>query len=274
MMEFFQTNDGVTLAYSDQGAGLPILCLAGLTRNSRDFDFVAPHLPDARLIRLDYRGRGASDWADPSTYSVAQEGADVLALMDHLGLEKAAILGTSRGGLIAMGLAATVPERLLGVCLNDIGPELDPSGLAVIMSYLGKPPAARTLAQAAVARAEFMVGFDNVPPARWQQEVTHMYAQTKEGLTLTYDPKLRDTITKADAGGLPDLWPYFSSLTAMPLALIHGVNSNLLSDQTVAKMREIAPEMLVAEVPGRGHTPFLDEPEALAVITAWLEKIH
>jgi len=130
-MADFTTKDGTRLHYTDEGTGIPILCLAGLTRNSADFDHVAPHLPTmmpVRLIRMDYRGRGQSDWADHETYTIPQEAEDALALLDHLGLDKAAILGTSRGGLIAMLIAATANERLLGVALNDIGPEIAPAG--------------------------------------------------------------------------------------------------------------------------------------------------
>jgi len=272
-VQFFHVSDGTRLAYSDDGDGLPLLCLAGLTRNSKDFDFVAPHLSGIRVIRMDYRGRGASGWADSTTYNVAQEATDVLALMDHLGIQRFAILGTSRGGLIAMALGAMAPDRLLGVCFNDIGPVLELSGLEVIMTYLGKKPAAKTMAEAALARAAFMQGFDNVPATRWQQEVTHMYLETDDGLELAYDPALRQTIEKADAKGLPDLWPLFSTLAKLPCALIHGVNSNLLSAETVVKMRTVNPNLLVAEVPDRGHTPFLDEPEALEVIHAWLEQM-
>ncbi len=121
-MKHYLSTDGLTLAYRDEGEGLPVIALAGLTRNSDDFNFVAPHLHGIRLIRPDYRGRGASDWAPYVTYTIEVELMDVLHLMDHLGLKRAAILGTSRGGLIAMGLATVVKDRLLGVCLNDIGP--------------------------------------------------------------------------------------------------------------------------------------------------------
>ena len=155
-MAFFTAADGTRLAYEDQGEGLPILCLAGLTRTMRDFDFLAPHLADVRLIRMDYRGRGDSDWPGPAGYTLMQEGADALALLDHLGVDKAAIIGTSRGGLIAMGLGALARDRLLGVCLNDIGPDIDPGGLDAIMAYLGKPPAMKTLAEAAQLRAACM----------------------------------------------------------------------------------------------------------------------
>ena len=277
-MQYFTAGDGVRLAYEDSGAGtgLPVLCLAGLTRNMRDFDFVAPHLHDVRLIRMDYRGRGASDRADPASYTVQQEGADALALLDHLGVAQAAILGTSRGGLIGMGLAALARNRLLGLCLNDIGPELDISGLEVIKSYLGKPPAARTLDEAARMRGAFMAaaGFDNVPPERWRHEVSFMYRETATGLALNYDPELRRTLEVAEAGGLPDLWPVFAALKGLPLAVIHGLNSNLLSRATVQRMQEIQPQMLVAGVPGRGHAPFLDEPGAVRVIQQWLDQMR
>ena len=163
-MPHFKTSDGLNLHYTDQGAGLPILCLAGLTRSGRDFEFVAPHLHDVRLITLDYRGRGASDWADDfTTYAVPRETQDAIELLDDLGLEKVAILGTSRGGLNAMYMAATAKDRLLGVALNDVGPKLEQAGLDIISDYLGRRPAAKTHAESAEARARTATGFANVP---------------------------------------------------------------------------------------------------------------
>lgn len=139
-MPHFTTPDGTKLYYEESGKGIPVLCLAGLTRNTADFDHVAPHMP-VRLIRMDYRGRGQSDWADPTTYTIPQEGTDALALLDHLGIAQAAILGTSRGGLIAMMLAATHKDRLLGVALNDIGPVIEERGMNVVRDYIGRNPA-------------------------------------------------------------------------------------------------------------------------------------
>ena len=135
-MPRFTTSDSVSLHYTDEGQGLPVLCLAGLTRDGHDFDDVAPHLRDVRLIRLDYRGRGQSDWANHETYTIPVEGRDALELLDHLGLDRAAVLGTSRGGLIAMVLAASAKDRLLGVALNDIGPEIDDAGLVLTARQL------------------------------------------------------------------------------------------------------------------------------------------
>ena len=274
-MPTFTTSDGLNLHYTDEGTGLPVLALAGLTRSGKDFDYVAPHLKGARLIRLDYRGRGQSDWADDwATYSIPIEGRDAVELLNHLGLDKAAVLGTSRGGLIAMVLAATVKDRLLGVALNDIGPVLETSGLDVIRDYLGKNPTWKTLKEAAAKRAAAMTGFTNVPPDRWQAEVEKLYTETPSGLQITYDPKLRDAVLAAGEQPAPDLWPLFDMMAGLPLACIRGTNSDLLSADTVCEMQKRRPDMVSATVPGRAHIPFLDEPEALDALHQWLEAMQ
>ncbi len=272
-MPNYTSADGLSLHYTDEGEGLPVIALAGLTRNGADFDHVAPHLP-VRLIRPDYRGRGQSDWADPATYTIPQEAADVLALMDHLGLEKAAILGTSRGGLIAMVLAATANDRLLGIALNDIGPAIAEKGLEVIKDYIGRNPAQKTYVAAAEAREKLWTHFQDVPMDRWLAEVKAHYKQTDDGLVIRYDPKLRDAVLSADVKLAPDLWPVFDACANMPLALIRGVNSDLLSVETADEMAQRRPDMIRAEVSGRGHVPFLDEPHALDALHLWLEKLQ
>lgn len=272
-MPRFAAEDGAALHFTDAGEGLPVIALAGLTRNGADFDHVAPHLP-VRLIRPDYRGRGQSDWADPATYTIAQEAADTIALMDHLGLESAAILGTSRGGLIAMVLAATARERLLGVALNDIGPVIEDRGLDVIKDYIGRNPAQKTYAEAAAFRAEVWTHFEDVPLGRWLEEVKAHYRETPDGLVIRYDPRLRDAVLAAGAQPAPDLWPLFDAMAGLPLALIRGANSDLLSRATADEMARRRPDMLRADIPGRGHVPFLDEPQAVATLTDWLEQIQ
>lgn len=270
----FQAADGTCLHFTDEGNGLPVLCLSGLTRNSTDFDYLAPHLGDVRLIRMDYRGRGKSDWADPGTYTIPQEGQDAVALLDHLGVEKVAIIGTSRGGIIAMGLAGTVKERLLGVCLNDIGPEIAAPGLEAIKAYLGRRPTFRTMEDATHQRARLMAGFEGVPERRWREEAEKHYVETADGLDINYDPKLREGVLERAENLSPDLWPFFDALEGLPLALIRGENSDIITPETAAEMQRRRPDMLFANVPGRGHVPFLDEPESLAVIRAWLEKMQ
>lgn len=273
-MPHFTTSDGLSLYYEDTGQGLPILCLAGLTRNGRDFDFVAPYLAEHRLIRLDYRGRGKSDWAsDYSTYSIPRETQDVLELLAHLELDKVAILGTSRGGLIAMVMAAMAKDRLLGVALNDVGPELNMDGLTAIMGYLGQNPDARTMADFIAQRAT-MPGFSNIPAERWAQEATHTYVETPNGVQINYDPKLREAVIEGLASGeSPDLWPLFGSIAPLPCAVIHGANSDLLTSQAVGKMSAAMPGLIVAHVPGRAHVPFLDEPQALQALNTWLKAL-
>ena len=272
-MPFFNAADGTKLYYEQSGTGIPVLALSGLTRNTRDFDHVAPHLP-VRLIRMDYRGRGQSDWADYKTYTIPQEAADALALLDHLGLEKAAILGTSRGGLIAMLLAATAKDRLLGVVLNDIGPEIDPKGMKVIAGYIGTNPPETNHEDAARARARNWVQFKGVPHARWLAEVRAHYAQTSDGLVARYDPKLRDAVLAGLAQPAPDLWPLYDALGGLPLALIRGANSDLLSEACADEMLRRRPDIIRADIADRGHVPFLDEDDALDALTEWLEDLH
>jgi len=273
-MHRFTATDGAALAYRDDGRGLPVLALAGLTRDGRDFDYLARHLPSGvRLIRLDCRGRGASDWTGPATYGVGQEAADALALLDHLGVARAAIIGSSRGGLLGMMLAATARHRLLGLLLNDVGPILEREGLLRIGTYVGVAPTVQTLQEVADRMPSAMPGFDHVPPLRWHEETVRHYVQGADGVGLTYDPHLRTAFDSAMAGPLPEVWPLFEACADLPLALIRGAASDVLSRTTAAEMRRRRPDMLFAEIPARGHIPFLDEPEAIDVVRRWLIEV-
>lgn len=266
----FRAPDGAMLAYRDQGQGLPLLCLPGLTRSMADFDYLIPHLPPIRLICMDYRGRGASDWTGAETYTVDQESRDALALLDHLGIAKAAILGTSRGGLIGMVLGAVARERVLGLCLNDVGPEIAREGLVRIFDYVGRNPAGKTH-QGYAERLSRTPGFVGVPQSRWLEEARKLAVQTPDGLRIPYDPALREAFLKGFEGPPVDLWPLFDSLSGLPLALIRGANSDLLTTETAAKMRARRPDMAFAEVPDRAHIPFLDEPESLTLIHSFIK---
>ena len=273
MAQFFTAADGARLAYRDEGAGIPVLCLAGLTRSMDDFDYLAPALADCRMIRMDYRGRGQSDWTGAASYTVPVEAKDALALLDHLGLPAAAVVGTSRGGLIAMYLAAVAKDRLLGVCLNDVGPALSADGLASIMDYVGRRPAARTLAEVAARMPQLLRGFGEVPEGRWEAEAARLYRQGQDGVQLTYDPELRDSFLAAMKDPSATAWPLFDALAGLPLALIHGAGSDLLSDETADEMRRRRPDMIYGKVPGRGHIPWLDEAESVAVVRAWVDRL-
>ena len=272
-MKSFATSDESDIAYGDDGSGPVLLCLAGLTRNSSDFDRMVAHLPDFRIIRPDYRGRGRSAWdQDYRNYSPAVEARDVVELLDHLGLEKVPILGTSRGGIVAMVLAATCRNRVASVILNDIGPELEQAGLDRIVSYLGRQPEASSLDEAARDIEAGAVGFSNVPRDRWIEECLHRYSFENGQPVLNYDPKLRDAVLESLDLTPVSLWPYFEALDGIPLALIRGENSDLLSREIMKRMQHRRPDMTCLEVADRGHCPFLDEPVCIEFIRNFMTR--
>ena len=273
----FKVQDGTEIYYRDTHPrdyqGLTVIALAGLTRNSQDFDYLATHFdPNVRLVCIDSRGRGRSDWSAHTSYTVPQESADVLAVMDHLGIERAAIIGTSRGDLIALTLAYAALDRIVGVVFNDIGPVLELEGLQKIGDYLGIKPEAKTMQEMAEILKASRVGFHNVPDSRWLEEAEHQYILGDDGVELFYDPALRTGFVESmvDVDEVPAMWPLFDLLVEKPVAVIHGENSDLLSAETVAEMQKRRPDMLACTLKDRAHVPFLDEPEALVTIKAWL----
>lgn len=278
-MADFTTSDGLQIYYEDTGSGQPLLCLAGLTRNCRDFDHIAPHLRDTRLISMDCRGRGQSQY-DPNwaNYNLLREAQDVIELLDYLGLEKVTVLGTSRGGLIAMMLAAGHADRLAGVILNDVGPVLSADGLARIIDYVGKPPPWTSYAQAAAGlKAALGRDFPDLPDDVWTHMAQAQYCEADGGLILRYDAHLRDALlaqidAQADAGSPPDLWPLFAALKPLPTGVLRGANSDILEAETLAEMQRRHPDLIVATVPNRGHVPLLDEPQSLTLIRQILEQ--
>ncbi len=289
---FWTSADGLELHACDYAAAsgpvrLPVICLHGLTRNARDFELLAPRLAAAgrRVVALDVRGRGRSAWdPQPARYVPAVYARDVLALMDGLGIARALFIGTSMGGLITMLVAAFRPSAVAGAVLNDIGPELAPEGLARIVSYTGKGPAVTTWADAA-AYARFINGaaFPHYGEADWQAFASRMFVE-KDGVpVLGYDPDIAQAFKPPPplpegqpAPPPPDLWPLFTGLAKTPegverpLLTVRGALSDLLAPATVEGMQTIAPHMALAEVPGVGHAPMLDEPEALAAIDVFV----
>ncbi|MDE2791560.1 MAG: alpha/beta hydrolase [Paracoccaceae bacterium] len=271
-MPRFTTFDGLGIAYADFGdrSAFPVLCLPGLTRNHADFDCLQPHLLGFRLIAMTCRGRGDSEHDhDYRNYTVAVESRDALALLDHLEIGRAAVIGTSRGGLMAVHMASVAKQRLAGVLLNDIGPVLEMSGIMTILEYLGRQPAEPDLESLVETISSRVPGFRNVPRERWREETLRNVVETAEGLRINYDPRLREAVLATEVN-TDDNWSLFRSLDGLPIALVRGANSGLLSADAAAKMRTMRPDMVFAEVPDRGHCPFLDEPESLAVIRTWL----
>ncbi|MEO0387524.1 MAG: alpha/beta hydrolase [Pseudomonadota bacterium] len=274
----FETQDGLTLGYTDAGAGFPVLCLAGLTRDARDFDAIAAHLaPRYRVLRLDSRGRGRSDWApNPvESYQVPVEAADAAALLDHLGLSQVAVLGTSRGGFLGMVLAATRPGLLTGLILNDVGAVVEGAGMKRIANYLGRAytaPDFDTLARQ--LQSAYAADFPGTDLGIWQTAARAMAHDDGGKPVLSYDPALRDAFLKDFDAENPtlDLWPLFEAVGSVPVLCLRGANSDILSAPVAAEMAARNPAVTLTEVPDRGHVPFLDEPAATAAIDAFLAR--
>jgi len=267
---FYAAPDGLRLharVYGEAKSGhWPVVCLPGLTRNARDFHELALYLstrfPVARkVVAFDYRGRGQSGHdPDVSHYNVGVEAGDILAGMAALGIEEAAFIGTSRGGLIIHVLGALRPAVLKAIVLNDIGPVIEPAGLAHIQSYLEREPKPKTFAQAADAqRSVHAKDFPTLTDADWTRMVGALYRETDQGLLPDFDPKLVDTVANLDLSQpLPALWPQFEALAAIPLLAVRGANSRLLSPGTLEQMRQRHPMMEMITVESQGHAPFLE----------------
>jgi pimeloyl-ACP methyl ester carboxylesterase len=277
----FRSPDGLELYARDYGprepVATPVLCLSGLTRNSRDAQPVAEQIAsDRRVIAPDYRGRGRSDYAtDWSTYTVEVELADAIALLDSLGIARVVLIGTSRGGLIAMLMAALHRDRLAGVLLNDIGPVLEPAGLQRIRRYLGRPLRVTTWRGAVAGLKRNNPGFQSLSEAEWLAFARRLYRDEGGRPVLDYDRNLRRSFPAAAriaAGAVPPMWELMAPLEGLPVAALRGKHSDLLSPDTHARMAEVVPGLDAATVADRGHAPFLDEPESRAAIARLLAR--
>jgi pimeloyl-ACP methyl ester carboxylesterase len=285
MTRFFEAPDGRRLAYQDTGQDTGhdppvILCLPGLTRNARDFARLALHLASRyRVLRLDPRGRGLSEWAeDPlAEYTVPVEAHDALALLDHLEIPQASIIGTSRGGVLGLIIGATAPVRMSCLVLNDIGPVVEPQGLAGIMGFLGIQPQAVNFEAAAAALKRTMgAAFPDLSPRQWLGFARTIYRDEDGRPRLSYDPRLREAVELAmhvaAQAGQQDLWGIFDALAEVPILTIRGANSDILSAETLTGMARRRPDMAHVTLANRGHVPFLDEPQALTAIDDFLER--
>ncbi|MGV8928532.1 MAG: alpha/beta fold hydrolase [Brevundimonas sp.] len=278
--------DGLSLYARDYAAGagpsrLPVIAIHGLTRNSADFDTIAPLIAQSgrRVLAVDIRGRGQSDRApDPMTYQPQVYAQDVLALMRDLGIERAVFLGTSMGGLITMALAAIRSKVIAAAIINDVGPEVSPVGLARIAAAFAEQPAEiHNWADAAAhVRKLNEAALPHYAEADWDAFARRTFRMGTEGTPVPdYDPDIMVPIRTAGAKALvPNLWPFFTRLTkGRPTLLVRGETSDLLSPEIVAKMQKRAPKMDFVEVPGTGHAPMLDEPEAKAAIFPFLSEL-
>lgn len=259
----------------------PVVCLPGLTRNGRDFDGIAAALaagPRARrVLAVDFRGRGRSGYADPATYRPDVEGDDVIAGLDRLGWRTPAYLGTSRGGIVTMVLAARNGDRVGPVILNDIGPVVSIEGLIAIRdrmaANISRPPQDWAGAVADL-RAHMGPGFPALTDEDWQRFARQIYRTDAGGLpVLDYDPGLLTAFAAFDpAVGYPPLWPLFEALAPRPVMTVRGETSDLLDGETLAGMVERLPDMQVHHVPDQGHAPLLDDAPTIEAITRFLDE--
>jgi pimeloyl-ACP methyl ester carboxylesterase len=271
----FRTADGLSLFARDcgpeDGALTPLLCLPGLTRNSKDFEPLAQRLGEPRrMVAIDYRGRGRSDYSpDPKTYTPGHELRDAIALLDHLNIARACVVGTSRGGIVAMLMAAHHAKRMAGTVLNDIGPKLEPAGLLRIIKLLERRTPLASWAQAVTALKASSPGIENLAEGGWESFAKRIFKETAEGLVADCDPKLAQNFPSAEDvtnNKIAEMWELFGALTNKPCAVLRGENSDLLSEATVARMSEMHPGLITVTVKDRGHVPFLDEPECVEAI--------
>ena len=280
--QFITAPDGLKLHICSYGSrpaeGLPVVCLPGLARTGADFDALATALSaDPKrpryVVTMDYRGRGRSDYdRDPLNYNLATELADVLAVLSALDISPAVFVGTSRGGILAMLLAAAQPTVIAGVVLNDIGPVIEVPGLARIKSYVGKLPEPKSFQDGAeILRQLFGPQFPKLSEDDWLAFSNRSFKQQDGRLVPTYDVRLAETLAAIDLESpIEPLWAEFDALAGVPVMVIRGANSDLLSPATVEAMRARHPGLEVIEVPDEGHAPLLVEPAIIGDIGAFV----
>ena len=276
---FFPAQDGLVLHMRNYGADAsrlaPVVCLSGLARTAADFDILATHLAaqGRRVVALDYRGRGLSEWdKDPAHYDVMTENADIQAVLAAAGIESAIFVGTSRGGIHTMVLSATRPRLIRAAVLNDIGPVIESRGLARIKGYVGKLPPPGSWADAIdLIKRLASAQFTGLTEAEWEAFARLTFIEKHGRLIARYDPALAKNLAAIDlAAKIPDLWPQFEGLAHVPLLVIRGANSDLLSAGTVAEMMRRHPRCESFIVPGQGHAPLLLDAPSIERIAAFV----
>lgn len=279
-------SDGLRLHYLEYGPRsdprTPVVCLPGLTRNAEDFDRLARVLAapaggtGRRVLAMDYRGRGRSDWdPDWTHYNLQIEHADILTALAAAEVASAIFIGTSRGGLHIMLLAASQPSLLRGAVINDIGPLIDPSGLMRIKSYVGKLPTLTSWKDAIdLLHQSACAHFTNVSAEDWQTYARMTFTEEHGKFKLRYDPALARTLDALTPDAPPpDLWPQFQALAAVPVLGIRGENSDVLSAATFAEMARRHPALESLLVKGQGHPALLLDAPTISAIANFVERV-
>jgi pimeloyl-ACP methyl ester carboxylesterase len=276
---YFTVRDGLRLHYRDYAGSAdrpPILCLPGLTRNARDFAEIAErYSPRFRVLALEFRGRAGSDYdPTPARYNPLTYAGDVIELLDQLGIAQAIFVGTSLGGLVTMTVAATVPQRIFATILNDIGPDVEPGGVDRILTYVGKDRRFKSWDEAgATISANYGAAFDRYTHEDWVKMAKRNCREENGEIRFDYDMAIAEPFKTTGPTPHVDLWPFFAALGQKPLLVVRGAKSDLLTTATTARMQEVAPHMKLAVVPGVGHAPELNEPEAVAAIDEFLASL-
>jgi len=278
---FVTAQDGRKLHVREHGArsapGVPVVCLPGLARTTEDFDELAPALAHnsgrpRRVVALDSRGRGRSDFDDPANYNLTVELNDLLAVLTARAVGPAVFVGSSRGGILTMLLASARPNAIAGAVLHDIGPVVEPKGLMRIKSYVGKLPHPRSYEEGAqILRRLFDAQFPKFTPDQWIAAARRTWWMQNGRLAPSYDEKLERTLAGIDLErALPPLWNEFDSLARVPMMVIRGANSDILSPTTVAAMRARRDEMEAIEVADQGHVPLLGGADILGRVAEFV----
>ena len=277
---FWNSSDGLRLHYRDYAGPAdrpPILCLPGLTRNARDFEPIADRLAgNWRVLAIEFRGRGLSQHdPNPANYVPQTYAADVLKLLDQLGIADAVFIGTSLGGIVTMLIGTTDSERIAGAVINDIGPVIEDAGVERLRTYVGKNAAWSSWAEAAEAAAERnRTVFPQYTNEQWEILARRLASERPDG-TIQADYDMAISQVFADNKGAPetDPWPLIDGLRDKPVLIVRGETSDLLSSETAIRMRDALPEAELVTVVGIGHAPILDEPEAAAGIDRLLARV-
>jgi pimeloyl-ACP methyl ester carboxylesterase len=267
---FVSAGDGLKLHARDYGprasAMLPVVCLPGMARNAVDFHDLAVALAEEdkrprRVLALDYRGRGRSEWdRDWRRYDLKVEMNDVLHVLAAAGVHEAVLVGTSRGGLLAMMLSAARPSLIRGAVLNDAGPVVEAKGLVRLRGYVGKIPTPRDYGEGAeILRRLSDAQFPAFGDGEWDAAARGTWNEDGRGkLTLAYDPAIARTLESIDPEApLPSVWPFFEGLARVPLLVLRGEHSDILSAETLAAMAKGHPDLEQVVVSGQGHAPML-----------------
>lgn len=279
---YFHTQDGLRLYYREYGDRRsprpPLLCLAGLTRNSKDFHEIAcRYAATRRVIAFDYRGRGRSEYdPNPRNYQVPTYIADVMHLLAVAHTHRVVVLGTSMGGIVAMGMAAAIPTALAGVILNDVGPEVSEMGRRRIAGYVGTAVHVPDYDAATdMWRQNYAGAYPRLDGAGWKRLARATFTEDNKrgGLRLDYDLNIAVALREQSKEALPDLWPLFRGLRHVPLLALRGAFSDILSTDTFVRMKREHAGMMAVTVPNVGHVPMLDEAEAESAIDAFLADL-